>query len=102
MDHRLRGFLRSSVTTWRAVLMTNFASTLQFVQGIHVWVDPIGAPTQFRLTDSAGRASVTLALPPNGALYGLQLYHQFFVLDPGGNGGLAAWTQGLSQTIGSW
>ncbi len=85
-----------------AVLMTNFAQAALTIAGLQVWVDPNGAPTLFRLTDAAGAAATTIAVPPDPTFYGLSLRHQWFVLDAGGAGGLAAWTQGLSQSIGSW
>jgi hypothetical protein len=85
-----------------SILLTNFAQSALVLQGIQVWVDPIGAATTFVLADAVGGAAVTINLPPVGALYGIALNHQFIVLDSGSANGLASYTQGLAQTIGSW
>jgi uncharacterized membrane protein len=85
-----------------AFLLTNFTQASLVVQGISVWVDPTAASTLLALVDPAGKAAVTLAMPPNGSLYGVPLNHQYIVLDPAGANGFASWTQGLAQTIGTW
>jgi hypothetical protein len=94
--------LGNAVPFAAAFLLMNFGAAALTVQGLQVWVDPIGAATQFRLTNGAGTAAVTIPLPPIASLNGLPLHDQWFVLDAGGVGGLAAYTHGLAQTIGSW
>jgi hypothetical protein len=85
-----------------AFLLSNFTQASTTIAGLSVWVDPNGAFTRFALVDSSGNAALTFGVPPIGSLYGLTLDHQYFVLDSGGVGGLAAFTQGLFQQIGSW
>ncbi|MCA8953624.1 MAG: hypothetical protein KDE27_29195 [Planctomycetes bacterium] len=100
-----RGFdmeLRNALAGTAALLVTNFAQSSTTYQGISIWVDPNAAATRLVLTDAAGAADVTIALPPLASLYGVPLNHQFFVIDSGGPSGFAAWTSGLSQQIGTW
>ena len=85
-----------------AFLVINFAQAALVVQGISVWVDPVGAATLFTIVGPSGNAAVTFNLPANATLYGVPLNHQFIVLDPAGVGGLASWTPGLHQQIGTW
>lgn len=94
--------LRNALPSAPAVLVTGFLQSSLVVQGINLLVDPNSSVTQFVLTSAGGAADMTIALPPWAALYGLQLNHQYLILDGGGPSALAAWTDGLSQSIGTW
>jgi hypothetical protein len=84
------------------VLVTNFNPAALVIAGLEVWVDPVGAASFFSFVDPAGRRPKTFVVPSGLPLCGVTLHHQFFVIDPAGVGGLAAYTGGLSQVIGSW
>lgn len=94
--------LGNALSSSAAFLLSNFTQASLTIAGLSVWVDPNGAPTRFVLVDGTGNAALTFVVPPSGSLYGLTLNHQYFVLDSGGVGGLASFTQGLNQMIGSW
>jgi len=97
-DVQLSNALPSTI----AFLVVNFTQASLVVQGLSVWVDPVGAATLLALVDNVGNAAVTIQMPPDGSLYGVPLNHQYFVLDGAGVGGLASYTQGLAQQIGTW
>jgi hypothetical protein len=85
-----------------SVLVTNFTQAALTINGLQVFVEPAGAATSFGLTNASGGDSQTFQVPGSATLAGLQLNHQYFVLDSGGVGGFASYTQGLAQTLGSW
>jgi hypothetical protein len=94
--------LGNAVPTSLSVLVANFTQAALVVNGLQVWVDPIGAVTLFGLTDGSGADSRTFGVPGSATFAGLTLNHQYFVLDAGGVGGFASYTQGLAQTVGRW
>lgn len=70
-----------------------------FAPGVLVHVVPI--VLQSLTTDGAGNGAIPIVMPPNPALAGATLFHQFFVLDAASASGLVSHTCGLSTMAGT-
>jgi hypothetical protein len=70
-----------------------------FAPGVLVHVVPI--VVQSLATDGAGNGAIPIVMPPNPALAGATLFHQYFVLDAASVSGLVSHTCGLRTTAGT-
>lgn len=97
-DVLLANALPSSI----ALLASSLTTAAIVLPDLEIYVDPASALTSVALIDANGHASSPIALPNDPSLFGVSVYHQFFVIDTAASNGLLAWTGGLQQQIGTW
>lgn len=97
-DVQLVGALPNTI----AIFAASLTSALIVTPALGIYVDPATALTYAMVTDSTGGVSSHIGLPPNPALVGISVYHQYFAFDAASPGAFLSWTRGLEQRLGSW